>query len=65
MERWARKYFFANPQIANSEILRLIPQSQIRKFVMINPQIANPQSSLVSQSANRNPANLRVKKQCF
>jgi hypothetical protein len=52
--------FFVSPQIANPQILEIIPQSQarkflrcamvhksqIRKFVMINPQIAFPQISL-------------------
>ncbi len=58
MQRCARKYFVVSPQIANPEILRLIPQwqipkflrcarphkkSQIQKFVMIKPQVANLQ----------------------
>jgi hypothetical protein len=33
VQRCALKYFFVSPQIANPEILRLIPQSQIRKFL--------------------------------
>jgi hypothetical protein len=36
--------FFVGPQIANPQILELIPQSQIRTFLMgASPQIANPQ----------------------
>ncbi len=42
-KRWAR-ISFVSPQIANLQILGLIPQSQIRKFMRCaSPQITNPQ----------------------
>jgi hypothetical protein len=41
--------FFVGPQIANPQILGLIPQSQIRKFLRCaSPQIANPQICYVN-----------------
>jgi hypothetical protein len=56
---------FVSPQIANLQILGLIPQSQSQisevcqsandKFVMINPQVANQQISLVYQQHIANP----------
>jgi hypothetical protein len=59
-------FFWVSPQIANPQILGLIPQSRfakpqvsevlpVRKFVMINPQILNPQIFFMSQSANSKP----------
>ncbi len=37
-------HFFSSPQIANPQILGLIPQLKIRKFLKCaSPQIANPQ----------------------
>jgi hypothetical protein len=43
VQRWARKFYFVSPKIANPQILGIIPQSQNRKFLRCaRPQIANP-----------------------
>jgi hypothetical protein len=64
-----RQTFFASSQIANPQILGLIPHksanflgvpvcsSQIRYYSMASPQIANLQISLVFQPANHKAAN--------
>jgi hypothetical protein len=41
---------FVSPQIANPQILGLIPQLKIRKFLKCaSPQIANPQTATFAE----------------
>jgi hypothetical protein len=57
-----KQTFFKSPQIANLQILGLIPLSQISKILMcVSPQIANPQIFMI----NPQVANLQISaKQC-
>jgi hypothetical protein len=63
-QRWARNFFIGS-QIANPQILGLIPQSQICKFLArASPKISNLQICN-DYSANRKSANFQGKSVIF